>query len=546
MRTLVHAHQRGIAMNDLLSRLCAWEESSQRLIYQHCIEAAPAHLTSVPYPLPLGYSCLYSHQAEAVQAALNGQHVALATPTASGKTLATTLAYLETRRIESNATLLCLAPTRALVEQWHQTLASWNAETAVEWFTGDTPRSDRSALRRRVQILVTTPDMVHRSVLPYHRGWRRFLQHLYGVIVDESHTCRGVFGSHVALVLRRLQRVTSLYQNRPSSFLLATATIGNAAEHAATLIGQDVTTLKQSGAPRGQRTIALWQPPEHRSHSDEAVGLMAFFVSQGVRTLLFGQQRQSVERMALQVQDRLPVRLRHTVAAYRAGFLDSKRKEIQRYLGCGKLVGVVSTNALELGIDIGELDVVILDGFPGSVASFWQQAGRAGRGTQPSLVALVLRQNALDKYFAANPTHLFDASSEQAIIDLGNPYILPDHLRCAAQEQQLTVHELSLFGDQARTTADLLANQGYLRKVGSSYVSLEAENPAYTIPLRDRSQQLHMYTEEGDRLEEIGSDQAIAECYPGAIYLSQGVSYQVTNLDLSQMRIDLRKLDGRS
>jgi len=257
-------------MNDLLSRLCAWEESSQQLIYQHCIEATPAHLTSVPYPLPRGYSCLYSHQAEAVQAALNGQHVALATPTASGKTLATTLAYLETRRIEPNATLLCLAPTRALVEQWHQTLASWNAEIAVEWFTGDTPRSDRSALRRRVQILVTTPDMVHRSVLPYHRGWRRFLHHLYGVIVDESHTCRGVFGSHVALVLRRLQRVTSLYQNRPSSFLLATATIGNAAEHATTLIGQDVTTLTQSGAPRGERTIALWQPPEHRSHSDEA------------------------------------------------------------------------------------------------------------------------------------------------------------------------------------------------------------------------------------------------------------------------------------
>ncbi len=158
---------------------------------------------------------------------------------------------------------------------------------------------------------------------------------------------------------------------------------------------------------------------------------------------------------------------------------------------------------------------------------------------------LVLRQNALDQYFAVHPSHLFEASSEKAIIDLGNPYILPDHLRCAAQEQQLTVHELSLFGDQARTTADLLANQGYLRKVGSSYVSLEAENPAYTIPLRDRSQQLHMYTEEGDRLEEIGSDQAIAECYPGAIYLSQGVSYQVTNLDLSQMRIDLRKLDGR-
>ena len=370
---------------------------------------------------------------------LEVQHVALATPTASGKTLATTLAYLETRRTDPDATLLCLAPTRALVEQWCQTLASWNPGIAVEWFTGDTPTSDRAALRKRVQILVTTPDMLHRSVLPYHRGWHRFLHALRAVIIDESHTCRGVFGSHVALILRRLQRVASLYNDRSFPFLLATATIGNAAEHAATLIGQDVTTLTQSGAPRGERTIALWQPPEGRSHSDEAAGLMAFFVSHGVRTLLFGQQRQSVERMALQVQDHLPVHLRKKVAAYRAGFLDSKRKEIQRDLSCGELVGVVSTNALELGIDIGELDVVILDGFPGSVASFWQQAGRAGRGTEPSLVILVLRQNALDQYFAAHPSHLFEASSEQAIIDVGNPYILPDHLRCAAHERRLTV-----------------------------------------------------------------------------------------------------------
>ncbi len=271
---------------------------------------------------------------------------------------------------------------------------------------------------------------------------------------------------------------------------------------------------------------------------------MAFFVSQGVRTLLFGQQRQSVERMALQVQDHLPIHLRNKVAAYRAGFLDSKRKEIQRHLSSGKLVGVVSTNALELGIDIGELDVVILDGFPGSVASFWQQAGRAGRGTQPSLVVLVLRQNALDQYFAAHPSHLFEASSEQAIIDLGNPYILPDHLRCAAHERRLTARELSLFGDQAQAVADLLVSKGQLGKVGTVYVSQEAENPAYTIPLRDRSQQLRMYAETREQLEEIGSDQAVAECYPGAVYLSQGTSYQVTKLDLAEMRVDLKRFEG--
>ncbi len=531
-------------MNDLVLRLYAWSECHEQLIYEHCIESAPARTLSVSYQLPSGYSALYSHQAEAMQAALQGQHVALATPTASGKTLATALAYLETRRSEPDATLLCLAPTRALVEQWHQILTSWNPDADVEWFTGDTPTSERAALRKRVQILVTTPDMLHRSVLPYHRGWRRFLQHLRGVIVDESHTYRGVFGSHIALILRRLQRVASLYSDRPFPFLLATATIGNAEEHAASLIGQDVATLTQSGAPRGERTIVLWQPPEGRSHSDEAAGIMAFFVSQGVRTLLFGQQRQSVERMALQVQDHLPFHLRKKIAAYRAGFLDSKRKEIQRHLSSGELVGVVSTNALELGIDIGELDVVILDGFPGSVASFWQQAGRAGRGTQPSLVVLVLRQNALDQYFAAHPSHLFEASSEQAIIDLGNPYILPDHLRCAAHERRLTARELYLFCDHAQAVADLLVSKGHLSKVGTVYVSQEAENPAYTIPLRDRSQQLRMYTEAREQLEEIGSDQAVAECYPGAVYLSQGTSYQVTKLDLAEMRVDLKRFEG--
>jgi DEAD/DEAH box helicase domain-containing protein len=531
-------------MNDFVLQLRAWSECREQLIYEHSIEPTPAHTLPASYQLPLGYSTLYSHQAEATQAALNNQHVALATPTASGKTLATALAYLETRRTEPNATLLCLAPTRALVEQWCQTLASWNPGVAVEWFTGDTPRPDRAALRKRVQILVTTPDMLHRSILPYHRGWRRFLQQLREVIVDESHTYRGIFGSHMALILRRLQRVASLYNGRPFPFLLATATIGNASGHAAILIGQEVTTLTQSGAPRGQRTIALWQPPEGRSHSDEAVGLMAFFVLQGIRTLLFGQQRQSVERMALQVQDYLPARLKKKVAAYRAGFLDSKRKEIQRHLSSGELTGVVSTNALELGIDVGELDVVILDGFPGSVASFWQQAGRAGRGTQPSLVILVLRQNALDQYFASHPAHLFQASSEQAVIDLGNPTILPDHLRCAVHERRLTTHELSLFGDQARAVADLLVSKGKLAKVGTVYVSQEAENPAYTIHLRDRSQQLHIYTETKEQLEEIGSDQAVAECYPGAIYLSQGISYLVTKLDLVEMRVDLKRFEG--
>src|SRR5579885_481370 len=460
-------------MNDLVTSLRTWRECNEQLLYKYCIDSAPARTLSVPYRLPPGYSTLYSHQAEATQAALNNRHVVIATPTASGKTLATALAYLETRRVEPNVTLLCLAPTRALVEQWHQTLTSWNPGVAVEWFTGNTPTVDRAELRRRVQILVTTPDMLHRSILPYHRGWRRFFQQLRGVIVDESHIYRGVFGSHIALILRRLQRVASLYNSHPFPFLLATATIGNAAEHTAALIGQDVTTLMQSGAPRGERTIVLWQPPEGRSHSDEAAGLMGFFVSQGVRTLLFGQQRQSVERIALQVQDCLPIHLRKTVAAYRAGFLDSKRKAIQRHLSSGELVGVVSTNALELGIDIGELDVVILDGFPGSVASFWQQAGRAGRGTQPSLVVLVLRQNALDQYFAAHPDHLFEASSEQAIIDLGNRFILPDHLRCAAHERRLTARELSLFGEQAQEVADLLVSTGQLGKVGAFYVSQE-------------------------------------------------------------------------
>lgn len=531
-------------MNDLISRLRAWTDCHEQLIHEHQFAPIPANMVRVPYTLPAGYTALFSHQAEAAQTALGGQHVALATPTASGKTLATSLAYLQARRADSLATLLCLAPTRALVEQWHKTLMAWNPGIAVEWFTGDTPSSERGPLRQRAQVLVTTPDMVHVSILPYHHGWSHFLQHLYSVIVDESHIYRGVFGSHVALILRRLQRVAALHNARPWPFLFATATIGNAAEHAAALIGHDVQTVTQSGAPHGERAIVLWQPPDGRSHSDEAAGLMAFFVSQGIRTLLFGQQRQSVERMALRVQDLLPLRQRQVVAAYRAGFLDTTRKEIQHDLSSGRLLGVVSTNALELGIDIGDLDVVILDGFPGSMASFWQQAGRAGRGQHPSLAILVLRQNALDQYYAEHPDHLLAASSEHAVIDLGNPYILPDQLRCAAHERRLSTRDLAVFGETAQSEADRLVSQGYLSKAGSMYASDEAHNPAFTVGIRETSEQLHIYTEANERLEEIGGDQAVAECYPGAIYLSQSLTYEVTRANFDRKRIEVRRFDS--
>ncbi len=501
--------------DELLAELQAWDECQEQLISSHAIEPRPAAFapieTRIHALLPPAIPALYSHQAQALQLALSGEHITIATPTASGKTLALTLPSRVRRLTQEHATLLCIAPTRALVQQWTALLREWDPGVCVESYTGDTPQSQRRPMRDRVQCLVTTPDMLHRGLLPYHTHWHRFLSSLRDVIIDESHIYRGVFGSHVGHILRRLQRIVRIHLAPDTSlptFLCASATIGNPAAHAEQLLHLPAHALTEDGSPGGGRRMVLWQPPDKRNHSDEAAGLMAFFLARGVRTILFGQERQSIERMVRYVKRLLPISIRDRVVSYRGGYMPEKRRAMQQQLVTGELLGVVTTNALELGIDIGGIDVAILDGFPGSIASLWQQAGRAGRRERSALNILVLREDALDQYFAAHPESLYGQPVEKAMINVSNPYILSSHLRCAAHEHPISAREVQLFGPQATNMLASLTEQGFLKKSLGTYMSRERENPAYHVDLRQIGQRLTIRTTERV-IEETDSAHAI-------------------------------------
>lgn len=527
----------------LLARLKEWTNCSEHIKARHRTAARSAHTLAVPQGmetlLPAGITQLYTHQHQVLQAALQGQSITVATATASGKTYAMALPSRVKRQQSPDATLLCIAPTRALIEQWKERLHAWDPAICVETYTGDTPQSLRAAIRTRAQVLIITPDMVHISLLPYHRGWAHFLSRLQDVIVDESHTYRGVFGSHFSLILRRLQRVVALYRNTPPTFLFGSATIGNPDDHAAQLLGRPVSAITQSGAPSGGRLTLLWQPEDKQSYIDEAAELMAFFLKQGVRTILFGQARQTVEKLLRQVHALIPEHLRRKVMAYRAGYTKDQRRAIEHHLATGDLLGVISTNALEIGIDLGDLDVSIVAGFPGSISSYMQQAGRAGRRARSALSILVLREDALDQYFSMHPEMLLDAPAERALVNSSNPYILPAHLLCAAYESPLTPQDMVLFGEATPQTVEELVSQGkLLRRIGRYSLSDTSKSIAFQVSLRQIGQQLAIISS-GRKIEDTDIHHAVTECYPGSMYYSQGASYQVKRLNIEEGRIDV-------
>ncbi|GHO49302.1 DEAD/DEAH box helicase [Ktedonospora formicarum] len=536
-----YAHQ-------LLARLTEWSTYTERIKAQHQIAPSAARYTLVNDEirplLPPDIENLYTHQYEALRAALGHEHVTIATATASGKTYAMALPSRVRRHRQPGATLLCVAPTRALIQQWQERLSSWDPALRVEVYTGDTPQAERAAIRQRAQAVITTPDMLHMGLLPYHRSWAGFLSRLQDVIVDESHMYRGVFGSHVALILRRLKRVLALHNAQPS-FIFGSATIGNPEDHAVQLIGDDVSAITANGAPAGGRLTLLWQPPDDSGYVEEAAGLLAFFITQGVRSILFGQARQTVERMVRLTRSMLPSYLQMKVLAYRAGYTVEQRREIEDQLARGEILGIISTSALEVGIDVGDLDVSIVAGFPGSISSFWQQAGRAGRRNRSALSIFVLREDALDQYFAAHPSMLLDQPAERALVNINNPYIFPRHLLCAAYEQPLSLADQHLFGPAtAQTLARLVEERELVQHGNRYYLRNTRQSVAFQVSLRQVGERLSIMSattgSRERRIEETDIHHAISECHPGAIYYSQGVSYEVQQLDLAQKRIDVR------
>ena len=497
-----------------------------------------------------GLSPLYTHQVEAVNDARQGKNVMVSTSSASGKTLCYNIPVLQAILTEPGSHALYLFPTKALAQDQLRGLQELFCSARLKvaefaTFDGDTPQPERAEIRKRARVIVTNPDMLHIGILPNHQSWSRLLRHLRYVVVDEAHTYRGVFGSHVACVLRRLRRLCSLYGSTPQ-FICCSATIANPGEHAERLVGLPFTVVSNDGSPHGGKDFVFWNPPiideaksVRRSANSEATNLLAELVSHNIRTLTFAHTRRLTELIYSYSRRRLAEvspDLVKRIKPYRAGYLPQERRQIEQELFSGQLMGVVATTALELGIDIGDLGATILTGYPGSIASTWQQAGRSGRGRDESLSFLIGLDNPLDQYFMHHPDFFFQKSFENALVNPDNPYILRAHLLCAAWEWPLSSHDEKFFGFALSQERAELEEQGMLReRHGRWYLSPAIAYPAQSINIRSTSRQNFalLDTSTDSLLETVEASVAFSQVHPGAIYLHQGESYLVTELDLA-------------
>ncbi|WP_116708816.1 DEAD/DEAH box helicase [Actinomycetospora cinnamomea] len=495
----------------------------------------------------------WSHQVAAAERAWAGEHVVVATGTASGKSLAYQLPVLTRLHTDPRATALYLSPTKALGADQLRTVLDLDVEgVRAASYDGDTPIPERDWVRQHATWVFTNPDMLHRGVLPRHGRWTTFLRRLRYVVVDECHTYRGLFGSHVALLLRRLRRVCARYGAHPT-FVLASATVSEPARSASVLTGLDVADVTEDSSPRGARAVALWEPPlleevtgengapVRRSAGAETSRMLADLVLEGARSLAFVRSRRGAELTALgarRVLAEVDPDLAEQVAAYRAGYLPEERRALEQALLSGSLRGVATTNALELGVDIAGLDAVVVAGFPGTRASFWQQAGRAGRSGDDALVVLVARDDPLDTYLVHHPEAMLGAPLERCVLDPTNPYVLAPHLACAASEIPLTREDVeALGGASALSVVDDLVAEGLLRRRrGGWFWWHPSDRPHAGVDIRGSGgeQVVLVESDTGRMLGTVDPGTAPATIHPGAVHLHQGESYVVDSLDLDE------------
>jgi len=492
---------------------------------------------------------LYTHQAEAVINARQGKNVMVSTSSASGKTLCYNIPVVEVILTEPRSRALYLFPTKALAQDQLRGLRGLFCPSLFkieefDTFDGDTPQAERPEIRKRARIILTNPDMLHIGILPNHQSWSGLLRHLRYVVVDEAHIYRGVFGSHVACVLRRLRRLCQLYGSNPQ-FICCSATIANPGEHAERLVGLPFTVVDNDGSPHGGKDFVFWNPPiidearsVRRSANSEATNLFTELVSSNIHSLTFARTRRLTELIYTYSRQRLAETapaLAGRIKAYRAGYLPQERRQIEQELFSGQLLGVVATTALELGIDIGDLEATVLTGYPGSIASTWQQAGRSGRGRDRSLSFLIGLDNPLDQYFMRHPDFFFQKGFENALVNPDNSYILRAHLLCAAWELPLSSDE-EIFGSTFGQRRAELEEQGVLRERRQRwYLSPRIAYPAQSINIRSTSGENFTLidTSTDSLLETVEASVAFFQIHPGAIYLHQGESYLVTDLDLA-------------
>jgi DEAD/DEAH box helicase domain-containing protein len=490
----------------------------------------------------------WRHQVETAQLVRQGRHVVVATGTASGKSLAYQLPALARLAEDPRACVLYLAPTKALArDQLTSVAALADPSVRPAPYDGDTPAEEREWVRRHARWIVTNPDMLHRGILPAHQRWSSTLRRVAYVVVDECHAYRGVFGSHVGHVLRRVRRVCRRYGAEPV-FILASATVAEPGRAASRLIGAPVLPVTDDGSPRAGATFALWEPPltertgEHgaplrRSAASDTAGLLAGLVERGARTLAFVRSRRSAESVAEQARRLLHERgrddLLRRVDSYRGGYLPEERRELERALSSGELLGVATTNALELGIDIAGLDAVVLAGYPGTLASLWQQAGRAGRGDRESLVVFVARDDPLDHYLAHHPRAVFGRPIEATVTDPTNPYVLGPQLCAAAAEMPLRPEDLSDFGGRAaERQIDELVAAGALRRRPTGWYWAGRGRPDVDIRGSGNAPVSIIEGDTGRLLGTVDGDAAHATVHTGALYVHRGESYVVDALEV--------------
>lgn len=496
----------------------------------------------------LGVSALFLHQTEALNAAFAGENVMVATPSASGKSLCYHLATLEAILADKDSRAIYIFPTKALAQDQLRSLREiacpeFLSESSVAVFDGDTPHAERTGVKKQARVVLTNPDMLHFGVLPNHQSWSSLFRHLKYVVIDEAHVYRGVFGSHVANVLRRLRRVCAFYGSTPQ-FICCSATIANPREHAQDLVGLPFETIVDDGSPHGEKHFVFWNPPfigeaRGRRHSpnSEATFLLTELIQNNIRSLVFARTRKLTELIYIYTQGQLRPSLSDKISPYRAGYLPEDRRQIERQFISGELLGLVATVALELGIDIGDLDATVLAGYPGSIASAWQQAGRSGRSMNSSLSFLIAQDNPLDQYLMRNPDFFFGKNFDNTLINPDNPYILKPHLLCAAWAKPLDDRDEEFFGVNVNAIAAELESEGKLKKRQRKwYLSSTLSYPAQNVSVRAASGENYSVIDVSHNclLEMVGADVAFFQIHPGAIYLHQGKSYLITELDLTR------------
>ncbi|MCW5936799.1 MAG: DEAD/DEAH box helicase [Fimbriimonadaceae bacterium] len=484
-----------------------------------------------------GVERLYSHQTQAFEVASQNRDVAVVTSTASGKSLCYNLPILQACLTEPAARALYLFPTKALAQDQAQKLEALAPPSIrVATYDGDTPYGSRSAIRRNAHLLLTNPDMLHVGILPQYGYWRKFLQALRYIVVDEMHAYRGVFGAHVGGVLRRLRRLCA-WHNADPTIIACSATIANPAELFEALTGKTPTVVDRDGAPRGARTVLLVDAPaedEPSSPNRDTANLLAEFAAHRVRTMVFCRARVTTElvlrraRSELERQHADPAQ----IDSYRGGYTPAERRQIEGALFSGRLTGLVSTNAMELGVDVGGLDAVLMNGYPGSLSSFWQQTGRAGRGGRAGLAVMLAHPEPLEQFLVREPGLVFDRPVENAVVNPGNPYVLEAQLRCAAHERALSPGDLAMFGPNAPAVAEAMQEAGDLvESAGALYYPFH-DPPAPKVNIRGIDGDTVRLRTAGGELGQMERWRAKQQAHEGAVYLHRGETYRVVSLDL--------------